>query len=160
MFEKGSFWDLFSSATVVAALGSLLSKGGSCGDTLPVVNSIPIQPKHFLQGHAFVKGENLSSPWQTILKVLFSDWLLVEPLILLFTMTFMNTVTKSVIPTSNLVIQCLLTLSPCERIPSSVRQEVYLGKVQMLHPDLTPDALQAKTSRFSLRCMLLGWGVP
>ena len=28
------------------------------------------------------------------LKVLLSDWLLVEPLILLFTMTFMNTVTK------------------------------------------------------------------
>ena len=28
------------------------------------------------------------------LQVLFSDWLLVEPLILLFTMTFMNTVTK------------------------------------------------------------------
>ena len=107
MFGKGSFGDLLSSATVVAALGSLLSKVGSCGDTLPVVNSIPIQPKHFLRGHAFVEGENLSSPWQTILKVLFSDWLLVEPLILLFTMTFMNTVTKSVIPASNLFIQCL-----------------------------------------------------
>jgi len=55
------------------------------------------------------------------MKVFLSNWLLVEPLILLFTMTFMNTVTK---------------------------QEVYLGKVEMVHPDLTPDALQAETSRF------------
>ena len=76
-----------------------------------------------------------------LLKVLLSDWLLVEPLILLFTMTFMNTVTKWGNTFSN-------SWKPWDPTPLIVRQEVYLGKVQMLHPDLSPDALQDRTSRW------------
>ena len=97
--------------------------------------------------------------WQTFLKVLLTDWLLVEPLIIFFTMTFMNTVTKSVILANNRLSFCKHQKWFLEAW-QFVRQEVYLGKVQMLQPHLNPDALQAETSRFGHFCAVCKGSIP
>ena len=101
MFETGIYkGSLKLSRPQLLQHQGLLSLVSSCGETLPVLDSFPSNPNTsaFMAIPSMkVKVSVFFFSVKTILKVLLSDWLLVEPLILLFTMTFMNTVTKSVL---------------------------------------------------------------